>query len=157
MNQAIKSAILASFYCGLSAQCQSSTEPIRPFLVALEVPNKPVRRFVPEAAPMFDPAKVGQVLSPSGITFAGVGSPKPKVVSKDEVLRQLRERKGEVFRTFAHLGFLLSHPKPQYSTVHCTKKGDRLIATLATWYKLTFQSTQSGISLLEIEDQNAGE
>lgn len=153
----IKSISLAAIFGAVAAQGQTTCNALKPFLSFLEVPNTPSRRFAPQSAPQYDFSKLDQIVSKSGVTLTGVGFPKAKGYSLDEVHRQLEARKGEVFRTFAHLGYLLSHPKPQYSTVQCTESGDRLIANLPTWYKLTFQNTQGRITLLSIEDLNAGD
>jgi hypothetical protein len=110
------------------------------FFERLKGPHRPGARFTPSDAPAWDLAIVRRYVAPEGIEFIDVNHRLEGRVTRADILRSLRERRGPPFTAFAHLSHISSIPSPQYSTLRFARRADgQTTVQVADWYTLTFR------------------
>jgi hypothetical protein len=84
-----------------------------------------------------DPDLVGRYLMPEGLEYrnANEGMRKHVIVPGNEVLRQVRQRKGRVFKSLVHLGYLYGH---MIEPLRFTPLEDGVIVKRWQFYSLRF-------------------
>jgi hypothetical protein len=110
------------------------------FLELLKWPKEPVGVFDANKAPKWNVENISNYISDQGVDFSDVNHFFEGHVSKSEIIDQLKERQGKVFRAFAHLSHIYSIPFKQYSELAFEKADHQTAVTMATCYKLTFES-----------------
>lgn len=125
---------------------ETNPEVIR-FMDALKASRTPSRKFNVNEVPNWDPKVIAGFIFSGGVTVEDVNTKAAKKFTPEEVERALVTKKGEVFQSFSHISFLYAKGKPQYSELKVTKKGDGIIAVLATWYELEFVSVDGHLKL----------
>jgi hypothetical protein len=134
-----------------------SAEPaVEKFLVAVKDNQPPKRKFNPADAPSWDITQLLSFVSSGGVGLTEGLSKSPAEYSKQAFENELRQRRGKLFTAIAHIAFLLSKGKPQYSTIKVYRRDKVTILQIATFYELTFSPTPSGLMLTGITDINEG-
>jgi hypothetical protein len=147
---------------GLSALALAAPEPPevraeQAFLDLLKASSPSPRKFDPQNAPHWDLPKISSWFSASGVTISEPSHPKGTQYSGQQIKTALAARKGDLFRTFAHISFLLSHTRKQYSEVKFEKRGSTTVVSIASFYEITFVNDSGSLKLTQIKDINAGD
>ena len=151
--------MLATTTVCLSAGPNTSIEfnSVQDFLNLLKSPEASQRKFDSKNAPHWNTARLLPLLSKDGVSISEATPPKTQIYKVDRIDKELASRNGGAFTTFAHISFLLSHPRKQYSSVSLTHRGSTEVATISTFYKLTFTEVGGSFKLSKIEDINSGD
>jgi hypothetical protein len=59
-------------------------------------------------------------------------------VSRAQIVSQASRRRGKVYSTLAHLGYIYAIPWPQYSALKFGETTDRQVLEMPDWYRITF-------------------
>lgn len=128
-------------------QDQGKSQEVIRFMELLKAGRAPVRKFNVNDVPSWEPKSIAGFINPGGFTVEDVNSKTIKKYSPDEVERALRQKRGEVFKSFSHISFLYAKGKKQYSEVKFVEKPEGVLALLATWYELEFVSDGTHLKL----------
>ena len=127
------------------------------FLDFLKASGPSPRKFEPQNAPNWDLPKVSAWFPASGVIISEPSHPKGTRYSAQQITSELTARKGDLFRTFSHISFLLSHPRKQYSEVKFQKLSSTTVVFIATFYEITFVNDFGSLKLSQIKDINTGD
>ncbi|WP_285723394.1 hypothetical protein [Geothrix rubra] len=153
-----------AFVCaaGLSALASTAAEPPevraeQAFLDLLKASGPSPRKFEPQNAPHWDLPKVSSWFAAGGVTISEPSHPKGTKYSVQQINTALVVRKGDLFHTFAHISFLLSHTRKQYSELKFKKNGSTTVVSIASFYEITFVNDSGSPKLTQIKDINTGD
>jgi hypothetical protein len=127
------------------------------FLDLLKASSPSPRKFEPQNAPHWKLPKVSSWFAASGVTISEPSHPKGTKYSGQQIKTALAARKGDLFRTFAHISFLLSHTRKQYSEVKFESHGSTTVVLISSFYEITFVNDSGSPKLSQIKDINTGD
>lgn len=108
------------------------------FLDLIKLPSEPSGRFDPANAPHWNIDRFMSFMSEQGVVLTDVNDSSHRTVSANQLRSELISRKGEAFKTFAHLAHIYSMPYRQYSEVSYQKVSHGSVLALSYGYTLTF-------------------
>ena len=110
--------------------------------------TKPVpRRFNVKDAPDWSIDRLMECISKNGVVLENVNTKKKKAVSYKEAEASLRKRKGDLFRALAHVSYLYSQARKQYSELRFVEQSNCVLVTLASWYEFDFAMESGRLKL----------
>jgi len=108
------------------------------FLDSIKHSSEPKGGFDPSKAPRWNTDRFMSFISDQGVVLTDVNDSSNRKVSPGQLRSELTSRKGEAFKTFAHLAHIYSIPYKQYSEVSYQKTDHGAVLNLSYGYKLTF-------------------
>lgn len=114
------------------------------FFELIKWPHEPTGGFDTADAPVWNIANLAKYIPAEGIEFIDANHALEGHVSRLKILNGLKNRKGEVFKAFAHLSHIYSIPYKQYSELRFARTaGGATVVSMADWYTLTFKRVGS--------------
>jgi hypothetical protein len=122
------------------------------FLRLLKMSSEPTGSFDPNDAPAWNLGELEKYFPKGGVDFVDVNHVLEGHVGREEILTQLKSRRGKVFEAFAHLSHIVSIPYKQYSALQFTRMaGGTSLVRVSDWYALTFRDSGSGACIIRFE------
>ena len=121
------------------------------FLEFIKFPKEPEGGFEAQEAPRWDLSRFMSFISAEGVIFSDVNGGISGRRSPAQIRSALTQRKGAVFKVFAHLAHIYSIPYKQYSELTFQKKDKSFIVNISDWYSLTFASEGDHLRLIKCD------